>query len=96
MKKVPFVTLEKAKEITEDQLRDVEEETQKLTDKYVAEVDAKCESKSSEEHTGNNHQYRFCTSRKCRAKRGKYTCKHLGKTECGNALGTDFIQTDFF
>ena len=43
-----FKKMEKAKEITEDQLRDVEEETQKLTDKYVAEIDAKCESKSKD------------------------------------------------
>ncbi len=43
-----FKKMEKAKEITEDQLKDVEEETQKLTDKYVAEVDAKCESKSKD------------------------------------------------
>ena len=43
-----FKKMEKAKEITEDQLKDVEEQTQKLTDKYVAEVDAKCESKSKD------------------------------------------------
>ena len=39
---------EKAKEITEDQLKDLEDETQKLTDKFVAEIDAKCESKSKD------------------------------------------------
>jgi ribosome recycling factor len=43
-----FKKAEKAKEITEDQLKDLEDETQKLTDKYVAEVDAKCESKSKD------------------------------------------------
>lgn len=43
-----FKKMEKTKEITEDQLRDVEEEIQKLTDKYVAEVDVKCESKSKD------------------------------------------------
>ena len=43
-----FKKAEKAKEITEDQLKDLEEETQKLTDKFVAEVDAKCESKSKD------------------------------------------------
>ncbi len=39
---------EKAKEITEDQMLDLEEETQKLTDKYVAEIDHKCEAKSKD------------------------------------------------
>ena len=43
-----FKKAEKAKEITEDQLKDLEDDTQKLTDKYVAEVDAKCESKSKD------------------------------------------------
>ena len=43
-----FKKAEKAKEITEDQLKDLEDETQKLTDKYVAEVDAKCDSKSKD------------------------------------------------
>ena len=43
-----FKKAEKAKEITEDQLKDLEDQTQKLTDKYVAEVDAKCESKSKD------------------------------------------------
>ena len=43
-----FKKAEKAKEITEDQLKDLEDETQKLTDKYVAEIDAKCESKSKD------------------------------------------------
>lgn len=43
-----FKKAEKAKEITEDQLKDLEDETQKLTDKYVAEIDAKCEAKSKD------------------------------------------------
>ena len=43
-----FKKAEKAKEITEDQLKDLEDQTQKLTDKYVAEVDAKCEAKSKD------------------------------------------------
>ena len=43
-----FKKAEKAKEITEDQLKDLEDQTQKLTDKYVAEIDAKCESKSKD------------------------------------------------
>jgi len=43
-----FKKAEKAKEITEDQLKDLETETQKLTDKYVAEIDAKCEAKSKD------------------------------------------------
>lgn len=43
-----FKKAEKAKEITEDQLKDLEDETQKLTDKYVADIDAKCEAKSKD------------------------------------------------
>ena len=43
-----FKKAEKAKELTEDQLKDLEEETQKLTDKYVAEIDAKAEAKSKD------------------------------------------------
>ncbi|MDO4530889.1 MAG: ribosome recycling factor [Bacillota bacterium] len=43
-----FKKAEKAKEITEDQLKDLEDETQKLTDKYVAEIDAKCDAKSKD------------------------------------------------
>ena len=39
---------EKAKEITEDQLQDLEDETQKLTDKYVAEIEKKCDAKSKD------------------------------------------------
>ena len=41
-----FKKSEKAKEITEDQLQDLEDETQKLTDKYVAEIEKKCDAKS--------------------------------------------------
>lgn len=40
-----FKKSEKAKEITEDQLQDLEDETQKLTDKYVAEIEKKCDSR---------------------------------------------------
>ena len=36
---------EKAKEITEDELTSLEEKVQKLTDKYVADVEKKCEAK---------------------------------------------------
>nr|WP_294682691.1 ribosome recycling factor [uncultured Anaerotignum sp.] len=43
-----FKKSEKAKEITEDQLTDLEEETQKLTDKYVAEIEKKCDAKSKD------------------------------------------------
>lgn len=43
-----FKKAEKAKEITEDQLKDLEDETQKLTDKYVADIDARCEAKSKD------------------------------------------------
>ena len=43
-----FKKAEKAKEITEDQLKDLEDETQKLTVKFVAEIDAKCEAKSKD------------------------------------------------
>ena len=43
-----FKKSEKAKEITEDQLQDLEDETQKLTDKYVAEIEKKCDAKSKD------------------------------------------------
>ena len=36
---------EKAKEITEDELSTFEDKVQKLTDKYVADIDKKCEAK---------------------------------------------------
>jgi len=36
---------EKAKEITEDELSNYEEKVQKLTDKFVADIDKKCEAK---------------------------------------------------
>jgi len=36
---------EKAKEITEDELETLEEKVQKMTDKFVADIDKKCESK---------------------------------------------------
>ena len=47
-KEVVFKKSEKAKEITEDQLQDLEDETQKLTDKYVAEIEKKCDAKSKD------------------------------------------------
>lgn len=40
--------LEKANEITEDERDDIEKEIQKLTDKYVAEVDQAVEAKNKE------------------------------------------------
>ena len=43
-----FKKSEKAKEITEDQLQDLEDETQKLTYKYVAEIEKKCDAKSKD------------------------------------------------
>lgn len=39
---------EKAKEITEDDLKRLEKDTQTLTDKYIAELDKKVEEKSKE------------------------------------------------
>ena len=36
---------EKSKEITEDELSTLEDKIQKITDKYVAEIDKKCEEK---------------------------------------------------
>lgn len=43
-----FKAKEKASEITEDDLRDAEEKIQKLTDKYVAEIDSTCAEKEKE------------------------------------------------
>ena len=40
-----FKKMEKKKEIPEDELKDLEEKIQKMTDKYVAEIDSKCEAK---------------------------------------------------
>lgn len=40
-----FKKQEKKKEITEDILKDLEDEVQKLTDKYIAEIDKKCDAK---------------------------------------------------
>ena len=40
--------LEKAKEISEDEFADIEKEVQKLTDKYVAEVDKAIDAKTKE------------------------------------------------
>lgn len=39
---------EKNKEITEDELKRSTEEVQKLTDKYIADVDARCQAKEKE------------------------------------------------
>ena len=43
-----FKAKQKASEITEDDLRNAEEQIQKLTDKYVAEIDAACADKEKE------------------------------------------------
>ena len=43
-----FKAKQKASEITEDDLRNAEEKIQKLTDKYVAEIDAACTNKEKE------------------------------------------------
>lgn len=40
-----FKKMEKAKEITEDELKNLEDKVQKITDKFVAEIDEKTESK---------------------------------------------------
>ena len=40
-----FKKMEKKKEIPEDELKDLEEKIQKMTDKYVGEIDTKCEAK---------------------------------------------------
>lgn len=43
-----FKKSEKKKEITEDILKSLEEDVQKLTDKYVGEIDKKCEEKTKD------------------------------------------------
>ncbi|MBQ4346843.1 MAG: ribosome recycling factor [Firmicutes bacterium] len=43
-----FKKQEKASEITEDDLKDLEHKTQTLTDKYVAEIDKKIDEKSKD------------------------------------------------
>lgn len=43
-----FKAKQKASEITEDDLRNAEEKIQKLTDKYVTEIDAACANKEKE------------------------------------------------
>ncbi len=43
-----FKGMKKASEITEDDLKELETEMQKLTDKFVKEIDAVCESKKKE------------------------------------------------
>ncbi len=43
-----FKKAEKKKEMTEDDLKSLEDEVQKLTDKYVSEIDKKCEEKTKD------------------------------------------------
>ena len=43
-----FKTKQKNSEITEDDLRDAEEKIQKLTDKYVDNIDSACAAKEKE------------------------------------------------
>ena len=43
-----FKAAKKASEITEDDLKNLEEKIQKVTDKYIKEVDAVCEKKTKE------------------------------------------------
>ena len=43
-----FKTKQKNNEITEDDLRDAEDKIQKLTDKYVENVESICEAKEKE------------------------------------------------
>ncbi len=43
-----FKALKKSSEITEDDLKELEEEMQKLTDKFVKEIDKLCEAKKKE------------------------------------------------
>lgn len=40
--------IEKSKEISEDELAGLEEKIQKVTDKYISEIDKKVESKSKD------------------------------------------------
>ena len=40
--------LEKAKEISEDEAADIEKEVQKLTDKYITEIDKAIDAKTKE------------------------------------------------
>ena len=40
-----YLYRKKKKEIPEDELKDLEEKIQKMTDKYVSEIDSKCEAK---------------------------------------------------
>ena len=43
-----FKTMKKAGEVTEDDLKSLEEEMQKITDKYIKEIDKTCEAKNKE------------------------------------------------
>lgn len=43
-----FKKMNKANEISEDELKDLEDETQKLTDRFIAEIDRLMEDKSKE------------------------------------------------
>ena len=43
-----FKKMEKKKTINEDELKNLEDETQKATDKFIAEIDKKCEEKNKD------------------------------------------------
>ena len=43
-----FKAAKKASELTEDDLKNLEDKMQKITDKYIKEVDAVCEKKTKE------------------------------------------------
>ena len=43
-----FKAAKKASELTEDDLKNLEEKIQKITDKFIKEVDAVCEKKTKE------------------------------------------------
>ena len=43
-----YLETDKAKEVSEDEADDIEKDIQKLTDKYIAEVDKAIEAKSKE------------------------------------------------
>jgi len=43
-----FKAAKKASELTEDDLKNLEDKIQKITDKYIKEVDAVCEKKTKE------------------------------------------------
>ena len=43
-----FKAMKKAGELTEDDQKNLEEETQKMTDKFVKKIDSICEDKNKE------------------------------------------------